>query len=82
MSCVYEEMADLMVASMSGAATGMSRDEFVALFKTRFPDEADFRAFLAQMRAHTAQLLGAMATAGAANDQGQAPAGSPANRSQ
>ena len=82
MSCVHEEMADLMAASMTGAASGMTREEFVALFKTRFPDEADFRAFLAQMRVHTAHLLGAMAKAGAANDQGQAPACSPANRSQ
>ncbi len=50
---------------MTGAASGMTREEFVALFKTRFPDEADFRAFLAQMRAHTAHLLAAFDASGA-----------------
>jgi hypothetical protein len=48
---IYEETADLMITSMTGQMAGLSRDEFVALFRAKFPVEAEFQLVVATFKA-------------------------------
>lgn len=41
----YEDAADLFLASMVGAATGVGRAELLARLRARFPDKAALNAF-------------------------------------
>ena len=42
MSDSYEEFADLMLSTEVGSQSGLSRDEFIAVFKDKFPNPDDF----------------------------------------
>jgi hypothetical protein len=50
MATLYEETADLMLTTMAGQYAGLSRDQFIDLFKQKFPDESQLRTFLATVR--------------------------------
>lgn len=39
----YEEMADLMLTTIAGKSTGLTREGLIQMFQTRFPDEAQFK---------------------------------------
>ena len=42
----YEKYADIFMSSMAGEMSGLSKVQFIALCKSKFPDEA---AFVKQM---------------------------------
>ncbi|TYK70296.1 hypothetical protein FSY45_24865 [Comamonas sp. Z1] len=50
MATLYEETADLMLTTMAGQYTGLTRDQFIELFKQKFPNEADLRTVIATAR--------------------------------
>ena len=43
MSDAYEEFADMFMTTLTGQLSGMTRDEVVALVKSRMPNEEEFR---------------------------------------
>ena len=47
----YEKYADIFMSSMAGEMSGLTKVQFIALCKSKFPDEA---AFVKQMDALTA----------------------------
>lgn len=47
----YEKYADIFMSSMAGEMSGLTKDQFIVLCKSKFPDEA---AFVKQMEALTA----------------------------
>ena len=47
MATLYEETADLMLSTMAGQQAGLTRDQFIALFKEKFPVESELRSFMA-----------------------------------
>lgn len=77
MKSVYEEMADLMVSTLTGSSVGVSRDEFVAMFKAKYPNEADFRAFVDEMKSQASQITTFRFSAGAEHVHAAAPAKTP-----
>lgn len=46
MKCIYEETADMMMNTITGKFIGKTREEFVALFKERFPDPEKLKSFI------------------------------------
>lgn len=50
MSVSYEEFADLMLSTEVGSQSGLSRDEFIAVFKDKFPNPDDFSQYVASVR--------------------------------
>ena len=50
MATLYEETADLMLTTMAGQYTGLTRDQFIELFKQKFPVESELRTFLTTVR--------------------------------
>lgn len=51
MADAYEEMADMMVTSLAGELAGLSREQFIEVFKSKFPVEDDFRALVETTKA-------------------------------
>lgn len=47
----YEKYADIFMSSMAGEMSGLTKGQFIALCKSKFPDEV---AFAKQMEALTA----------------------------
>ena len=43
MNDAYEEFADMFMNTLTGQMTGMTRDEVIALLKSRMPNEEEFR---------------------------------------
>lgn len=64
----YEKYAEIFMSSMAGEMSGLSKDQFIALCKTKFPDEA---AFVKQMEALTAHAEMQIAQAQAQLKPGQ-----------
>jgi len=40
--CAYEKFADIFMSSMAGQMTGLTREQFIQICKTKYPVEADF----------------------------------------
>jgi hypothetical protein len=54
----YEKYADIFMASMAGEMSGLTKEQFIAVCKAKFPIEAEF---VATMEAMTAQVEGQIA---------------------
>ena len=42
---IYDEIADMFMASLAGQISGVSREEFIMRVKTKYPSEDEARAF-------------------------------------
>ena len=51
MPTLYEEMADLMLTTLAGEMAGLNREQFIALFKSKFPNETEFRTLVEATKA-------------------------------
>lgn len=47
----YEKYADIFMSSMAGEMSGLTKDQFVVLCKSKFPDEAEFVKTMAALTA-------------------------------
>lgn len=68
MADAYEKYADIFMSSMSGQMSGLTKAQFVARLKDKFPNEA---VFVVQMEALTAQAEMQIAQAQAQLKPGQ-----------
>ena len=59
---IYEEMADMMLTTMVGQMAGLTREQFIETFKTKFPEESEFRALVERTKAQ-GEMLAAQAQA-------------------
>jgi len=46
MRSIYEIAADLFLFSPEGKSSGMNREQVIVMLRTRWPDEAEFRAYM------------------------------------
>lgn len=49
----YEKYADIFLSSLAGEMSGLNKEQFIAICKSKFPDEA---AFAKEMEVMTAQV--------------------------
>ena len=50
MTNFYEQVADVFMATMAGELSGVTREQFIARFKKRYPTEDAARAVYSEMQ--------------------------------
>lgn len=53
----YETYTDVFMSSLAGEMSGLSKEQFLALLKTKFPNEADFVATMEALAAHAGMQI-------------------------
>ena len=48
----YEQYADIFMSSLAGEMSGLSKAQFIALCKTKWPIQTEFVAMMASLQGH------------------------------
>lgn len=54
---IYEEMADMMLTTLAGELAGLSREQFIATFRSKFPVESEFRELVEKTKAQGEMMI-------------------------